>query len=146
MPFLQAAATFAEALDEITTQLGKYGEVEVSDDEGKRQRNISFFVSVPGYGLPTAARLDYRERYKRSAQGWLRDAYAFEYRTSAPKSRRAHHQHVGWGIHQHCEPPGRVSSVHYADLERLLLPTHEEFAGLYERAEPVRCLGLRPVL
>ena len=78
MPFLQAAATFAQALDEITKQLGKYGEVEVSDDEGKRQRNISFFVSVPGYGLPTAARLDYRERYKRSAQGWLPNVSAKE--------------------------------------------------------------------
>jgi hypothetical protein len=142
---MQAAATFAQALDEITEQLSKYGEVEVSDDQGKRRRNIGFLVDVPGYGLPTSAMLDYRERYKRSAQGWLRDSYALEYRTSAPRSRRAHHQHVGWGIHQHCEPPGVTSSIHYADLERLLLPTHEDLAGLYERVEPVRCLGLKRV-
>jgi hypothetical protein len=145
VPFLQTAATFAQALDEITKQLGKYGEVEASDDLGKRRRNIGFLVSVPGYGSPTAAVLDYRERYKRSAEGWVRDSYAFEYRTSSPRSRRAHHQHIGWGIHQHCEPPGSASSTHYADLERLLLPTHEDFAGLHDRAEGVRCLGLKPL-
>ncbi|MEP6694110.1 MAG: hypothetical protein ABJB39_05660 [Chloroflexota bacterium] len=142
---MQTAASFTQALDEITKQLGKYGEVEVSDDEGRRRRNIGFLLKVPGYGLPTAALLDYRERYKRSAQGWLRDSYVFEYRTPAPRSRRAHHQHVGWGIHQHCEPPGIASTAHHADHERLLLSTHLDFIGLYERSEPVRCLGLKLV-
>jgi len=146
MPFLHAAATFTQTLDEITKQLAKYGDVEVSDDEGKRRRNVGFRVDVPGYGLPTVLILDYRERYKRSAEGWLRDSYAFEYRTPAPRSRRAHHQHVGWGIHQHCEPPGTPSAEHYADVERLLLQTHEDFASLHDRAEPVRCLGLRRML
>lgn len=143
MPFLRRAGTFAQAFDEIIKQLAKYGEVDASDDTGKRRRSVSFLVEVPGYGLPTAVTLDYREEFKRSAQGWLRDAYVFEYRTTAPRSRRAHHQHVGWGIHQHCEPPGRRSQEHYEDIERLLLPTHEDFSGLYERSEAVQCLGLK---
>lgn len=143
MPFLRPAATFTQELDEIEKQLRKYGSVDASDDEGKRKRNVAFVVDVPGYGLPRVATLEYRERYKRSAQGWFRDAYAFEYRTSARRSRRAHHQHTAWGIHQHCEPPGRSSHEHYEDLERLLLPTHEDFAGLLDRAQPVQCLGLK---
>lgn len=143
MPLLRPAATFTQAFDETVKQLAKYGEVDASDDTGKRRRSISFLVKVPGYGLPTAATLDYREEFKRSVQGWLRDSYVFEYRTSAPLSRRAHHQHIAWGIHQHCQPPGRASDEHYEDLERLLLPTHEDFAGLIERAQPVRCFGLK---
>ncbi|HUG06937.1 MAG TPA: hypothetical protein VMQ78_10360 [Candidatus Limnocylindria bacterium] len=123
--------------------MAKYGSVDASDDGGKRQRNVAFVVDVPGYGFPTAATLEYRERYKRSAQGWLRDAYAFEYRTAEPPSRRAHHQHVGWGIHQHCEPIGKKSDEHFEDVERLLLPTHEDFSGFYDRAEPILCLGLK---
>jgi hypothetical protein len=143
MPFLRPAATLAQTLDEITKQLAKYGTVDASDDEGTRQRNVAFVVAVPGYGVPTTATFEYRERYKRSAQGWLRDAYVFEYRTAAPRSRRAHHQHSTWGIHQHCEPLGNRSQEHFEDLERLLLPTHEDFSGLHDRAEPIRCLGLK---
>lgn len=143
MSFLRPAATFAQAFDEIIKQLAKYGEVDASDDTGKRRRSISFLVKVPGYGLPTVVTLDYREKFKQNEQGWLRDSYVFEYRTSVPRSRRAHHQHIAWGIHQHCEPPGRASDEHYEDVERLLLPTHEDFSGLYDRGEPIRCLGLR---
>jgi hypothetical protein len=145
MPFLRPAATFTQALDEIAKQLSKYGAVDASDDGGTRQRSVAFVVDVPGYGAPTAAILEFRERYKRNAQGWLRDSYVFEYRTPAPRSRRAHHQHVGWGIHQHCEPPGVTSHEHYEDVERLLLPTHEDFSGLHQRGEPVRCLGLKRI-
>lgn len=143
MPFLRTAATFTQAFDEVNKQLAKYGEVDASDDEGRRQRIIAFVVSVPGYGAPTAATLEYRERYQRRAEGWLRDGYAFEYRTAAPRSRRAHHQHVGWGIHQHCEPPGIASEQHYEDVERLLFATHEGFIGLHDRGESVRCVGLK---
>jgi hypothetical protein len=141
MPFLRPTTTLAQTLDEITKQLAKYGSVDASDDEGTRQRNVAFVVDVPGYGVPTVATFEYRERFKRSAQGWLRDAYVFEYRTAAPRTRRAHHEHAPEGIHQHCEPPGRPSRAHYADVERLLLPTHEDFAGLYDRGGPIRCLG-----
>jgi len=143
MPFLRPAATFTQALEEITNQLAKYGSVDASDDGGRRRRNVAFVVDVPGYGIRTVATLEYRERYKRSAQGWLRDRYVFEYRTPSPRSRRAHHEHVGWGIHQHCEPPGITSLEHYQDVERLLLATHEDFARLLDRGEPVRCLGLK---
>lgn len=143
MPFLRTAATFTQAFDETIKQLAKYGDVAASDDGGRRQRVVAFVVDVPGYGAPSAATLEYRERYQRRAEGWLRDGYAFEYRTAGPLSRRAHHQHVGWGIHQHCEPPGIPSSEHYEDVERLLFATHEDFAGLHERSEAVRCLGLK---
>jgi hypothetical protein len=143
VPFLRPAATFAQTFDEITKQLAKYGAVDASDDEGTRQRNVTFVVDVPGYGVPSTATFEYQERYKRSVQGWLRDAYVFEYRIAAPRSRRAHHHHTSWGIHQHCEPPGTTSHEHYEDVERLLLPTHEDFSGLYDRAEPIRCLGLK---
>jgi len=143
MPLLRPAATFAQDFDEIIKRLAKYGEVYASDETGQARRSINFLVEVPGYGLPTAATLDYREEFKRSAQGWLRYAYIYEYRTAAPRSRRAHHQHGAWGIHQHCEPPDVISHEHYDDVERLLLPTHEDFAELIDRSEPVRCLGLR---
>ena len=144
MPFVRPARTFAQTLDEIAKRLARYGDVEAADEgTGIRRRDLSFVVTAPGYGMPLVATFEFRERYRRMAAGWLREAYVFEYRPLSPKSRRAHHEHGTWGIHQHCEPPGKSSDEHYQDVERLLEPTAEELAGLYDRGEQIRCLGLR---
>jgi hypothetical protein len=144
VPFVRQPGTFAQTLDEIAKRLANHGDVDAKDDgSATRRRRVSFLVAAPGYGAPTVAIFEYRERYRRMAEGWLREAYAFEYRPVTPRSRRAHHQHGTWGIHQHCEPPGEHSREHYEDVERLLELTLEEFGGMYERAELIRCVGLR---
>ena len=143
MPFLVPGGAFAQALDEVAKLVGSYGTLDALDEGGRHRRRVSFVLTLPGYGLPTQATLEYSERYRRTDQGWLREGYRFEYRTVDPRSRRAHHQHGRAGIHQHCEPTGGTSRDHYEDVERLLLPTHEDFSALWTHGEPVRCLGLK---
>ncbi len=111
--------------------------------EGKARVRLSFVVDAPGYGLPKEAELEFVEWYHRTAQGWLRERYVFEYRPVG--SRRAHHfgQPGLEAAHQHCEPPGQRSDAHYADYERLLRPAAEELGSLLASREPIDCRGLR---
>ena len=142
MPFLLPIGGFRQTVDEIEKQLAYYGDVRSNVQGATTARcSVSFEVSAPGYGAETVAEFVYRERYRRAAGGWLREHYVYEYR--AFRSRTAHHQHGAWGVHRHCEATGHPSRAHYADVERLLQPTHEGFVRLYERAQPVRCFGLR---
>ena len=143
MAFLVPAGGFTQALEETSKQLAGLGAVQAGDDRGDTIRRVSFLVNAPGWGAVTTTVFDYREEYQRTDQGWLRTRYVFEYRTIDPRSRRAHHRHGVWDIHQHCEPPGRPSGEHYTDVERLLQATHEAFARVYELSAPIVCSGLR---
>lgn len=140
MPYLIPASGFGQAVDEVERRLRVFGDVTIAD-EGDAARRVRFLIDAPGWGLPPAATFEFVEWFDRTAQGWLRVRYKFEYRPTS--SRRAHHQHGREGFHQHCEPPGRRFPRHYADDERLLLPTLEAFAELYASGEPIRCTGLR---
>jgi len=136
---------FQQGFEEIEKRLARFGRVESKDEGGATaRRHVSFLLSIPGYQDLTEAIIEYHERYRRSREGWIRDAYLFEYRPQRPRSRKAHHQHGAWGVHQHCEAPGRPSTEHYADHERLLDVTHDEFIRIHVSGDPVRCVGLRP--
>lgn len=138
---------FQQRLDGIEKSLSPLGEVELEDlSTAHGRRSIALRVDAPGYGLPTRAVFEYRERYRRIAQGWLRDLYAYEYRPQPPPSRRAHHDHEPHGIHQHCREALRLeASSHYEDRPRLLEETHEAFERLYVDEIPIDCAGLRPI-
>lgn len=144
MTLLVRRDRFQQGFEEIEKRLARFGTVESKDEGGATpRRHVSFLLSVPGYQQPTEAVLEYHERYRRSREGWIRDAYFFEYRPQRPRSRKAHHQHGAWGVHQHCEAPGRPSTEHYTDDERLLHSTHDEFVRLYLTGRTVSCVGLR---
>lgn len=102
---------------------------------------VRFLLEAPGFGQPTVAVFEFVEWFDKTAQGWLRVRYKFKYRPAA--SRKAHHQHASWGFHQHCEPPGRVSTDHYQDDERLIMQTVDAFTQLYASGQPIQCVGLR---
>lgn len=139
---------FRQRIDAIEKMLAAVGDAETRDTRTQgSERSVSFSVTAPGYGSPTEAVFEYRERYRRTREGWLRDRYFYEYRPQPPPSRRAHHDHEPYGIHQHCREPRRPEAHrHCADVPRLLEHTHEEFAHLYLRESEIRCAGLRPLL
>lgn len=70
--------------------------------------------------------------------------YVYEYRPQPPPSRRAHHDHEPYGVHQHCrEALKREVHSHDADRMRLLEETHEAFERLYFDEAAIRCAGLQ---
>jgi hypothetical protein len=134
---------FTQQCEEIEKQLEIYGHVEVNDlGSSKGVRRVSFLVDAPGQGAPTVATFEYVEQFRRVREGWHRDQYYFDYRPQQPPGRKAHHLHDPWGFHQHCSDDGRPRSEHYRDIERLLQATHEAFASLYVRDQPVECINL----
>jgi hypothetical protein len=144
VPYLLPLTGLAQQLDETEKLLSQLGTVGAELDEGPNMR-VSFKVDAPGYGLPTEAIFEFREWYQRTAQGWLRQRYAYEYRPGS--GRKAHHMgHPGLRrAHQHCEPPGASTGTHYEDHERLLEPTAEELGALHARRRPIDCRELRPL-
>lgn len=100
-------------------------------------------AEAPGHGLAVEAVFEYRERYRRIPQGWLRDGYMYEYRR--PPDRIAHHDHPPLGPHQHCRSTSPTNTGHYEDRIRLLEEIHEEYSRLHFAAAPIDCGGLRPL-
>lgn len=142
-----ALGAFRQRVDAIEKMLASVGEPETLDTGGSgTRRSISFTAVAPGYGLPREATFEYRERYRRITAGWLRETYVYEYRPASSPSRRAHHEHQPYGVHQHCREASRTEvSSHYEDRSRSLEETHEDFERLYLDREPIRCDGLRPL-
>ena len=141
------SGAFRQRLDWIEKLLAPLGDVSVEDlSTTAGGRSISFVLEAPGYGLPTRAVLEYRERYRRTRAGWLRNLYVYEYRPQPPPSRRAHHDHEPQGVHRHCREARRPEAHrHYEDRPRLLEQTHEEFAAQFIDGVEIRCAGLLPL-
>ncbi len=150
MPVLVPASGFRQQVEEFAKQLSYLTEaVEVADDERTPVRATSYLARVPDARSGMTTTFDYREEFRRTSGGWLRSRYWYELRLSesesaALHSRRAHHQHEFWDIHQHCETPA-VPDDHYADVERLLQATHELFVKQYAASAPMDCAGLVPL-
>jgi hypothetical protein len=141
MPYLVRLAAFDQQLRECAGLLSKFGSVDV-EQHGTVAVLVRFRVEAPGYGQPKLADFEFAEWYQHTRQGWLRLRYKFEYRPV--DSRRAHHMAVGPARpHQHCEPPGKRSSTHYIDYERLLMPTAQELGDLFIFRQPIDCGGLK---
>lgn len=150
MPVVVPASGFRQQVEEFAKQLAYLTEVvEVADDERTPIRATSYLVQIPDARSGVTTTLDYREEFRRTDGGWTRTRYWYELRVSRPNtaqlhSRRAHHQHQSWGIHQHCQTPTRLDD-HYADVERLLQATHELFVKRYAASSPIDCAGLVPL-
>lgn len=141
------AASFRQRLDGIEKMLSALGDIEAGDTGmDASDRSILFRVDAPGHGLATRAIFEYRERYRRQREGWRRYGYSYEYRPAPPPSRRAHHEHPPYGVHQHCRERHRPERhSHYGDHERLLEATHEELVRLHLGEREIDCGGLRPL-
>ncbi len=140
---------FSQQVEEFKKQLSFLADqgVEVNDDEGTPTRSTSYYVEIPDPKTGIMTTFDYREEFQRVDHGWLRSRYFYELRFSAPNtaeqhSRRAHHEHAPWAVHQHCQTPTRPDDHHYADVERLLQATHETFVRQFLSASAVDCSGL----
>lgn len=152
MPHFVPASGFAQQVEEFVKQLSYLTDEEVvADDDGASPtRQTSYVVAIPDDRTGVATTLDYREEFKKIAGGWLRSRYSYELRVSQPRSadlhsRKAHHQHDPWGIHQHCQTPSLHDDAHYTDVERLLQATHELFVRQFASSSPITCSGLVPI-
>lgn len=150
MPVVIPAGAFAQQVHEVAKKLhGLSDRVEVDDDGGTPKRATSYLAELEDPATGVTATFDYREEFVRTSAGWLRAGYVYELRLSRPfaetlHSRRAHHEHEPVGIHQHCETSTRADG-HYADVERLLLATHELFVMQVASRSPIDCAGLVPL-
>lgn len=152
MAFFVPTSGFTQQVEEFAKQLTGLVDrgIEVNDDGASPTRSTSYYVEIPDAGSGVTTTFDYREEFQRVAGGWLRSRYIYELRFSEPKSemqhsRRAHHEHDPWGIHQHCQSPAFPRDIHYVDVERLLQATHEAFVQQFATASPVVCSGLVPL-
>ena len=152
MPYFVPANGFRQQVDEFAKQLSYLADegVKADDDEGSPTRAISYLVEIPDARTGIRTTFDYREEFQRVAGGWLRSRYFYELRISPTRnesthSRKAHHLHDVWGIHQHCRASTSADDVHYADVERLLQPTHELFVHQFASSSPIECSGLVPL-
>jgi len=149
VPLVVPASGFAQQVEEFAKQLLYLSDnIEVADDHGDQVRATSYLVELrAAHG--NIATFDYREEFTRTRIGWQRRRYAFELRFADPRSRslhsrKAHHLHDPWAIHQHCETPANADD-HYADVERLLQATHELFLKHWLSGAPIDCAGLIPL-
>lgn len=152
MSYFVPASGFSQQIAEFTKQLAWLADqgIEIGDEEHARTRATSFYVEIPDPQSGVTTTFDYREEFERVEGGWLRSRYVYEFRRSQPKgaklhSRRAHHEHGIWKVHQHCQTPASQRSAHYRDVERLLQATHEIFERLFADAVPIECSGLVPL-
>ncbi|HET7701494.1 MAG TPA: hypothetical protein VFM06_11585 [Candidatus Limnocylindria bacterium] len=149
MPLVVPATGFTQQVEEFAKQLLYLSEdVEVADDQGDPVRATSYLVELVTTTGNTAT-FDYREEFMRTRAGWERRRYAFELRYTEPTSgslhsRRAHHLHEPWAVHQHCKT-AKSPADHYADVERLLQATHELFVRQWLSVTPIDCAGLTPL-
>jgi len=143
--FAQQVAEFVKQLEFLTDD-----GVDADDDEGTSTRRTSYLVVIPDAHTGTATTFDYREEFRKITGGWLRSRYTYELRVTQPRgtalhSRRAHHEHDPWGVHQHCQSPSSWDDAHYADVERLLQATHELFVRQFASSSAIDCSGLVPL-
>ncbi len=149
MPLVVPANGFAQQVEEFAKQLLYLSDhVEVADDQGDPVRATSYLVELPA-AEGTIATFDYREEFTRTRVGWQRRHYAFELRFTEPTSRslhsrKAHHLHEPWAVHQHCKTATSTDG-RYADVERLLQATHELFVKQWLSVTPIDCAGLTPL-
>jgi hypothetical protein len=149
VPLVVPATGFTQQVEEFAKQLLYLSDdVEIADDHGDPLRATSYLAELMTIDGNTAT-FDYREEFTRTRGGWQRRRYAFELRFAEPTSgslhsRKAHHLHEPWAVHQHCKT-ATSKDAHYADVERLLQATHELFLKQWLSVSPIDCAGLTPL-
>lgn len=149
------AHAFNQRRDGLLARLDRLGRASVRDlGANKRVRKIVADLVIPGQvgepRLPDEVRFHYQEWWRRSALGWLRVRYDYDYLDLLNGGRRGYHLHPLKGRepvpHAVCVLPDRSGEgCHYFAYEVDLLAVHEEFEGQYAAGRPIDCRGLRPI-
>ena len=146
---------FNQRRDDLFTRLDRLGRVDLRDQGANRPvRKIIADLVVPGQegepGLPDEARFRYQEWWRRSALGWLRVRYDYDYSDLVDGGRRGYHLHPLRGPdpvpHAVCVLPDESGKGrHYVAHEIDLLAAHEELEAQYAAGRPIDCRGLRAI-
>ncbi len=109
-------------------------------------RTITIGIDHPGWGLPTAARLEFVERWVFSSGGtWELTKYAYELRAVPGPSRLAFHWHNGLH-HTHCVDPNHPARAHHFQGGQVdLFAAYRTFGRLLASGSPISCQDLTPL-
>ncbi|HEX7591772.1 MAG TPA: hypothetical protein VF375_07460 [Candidatus Limnocylindrales bacterium] len=149
-----SAQAYNQRRDDLYSRFNRLGRVELQDlGSSLATRKLVIDVFVPGQAdaIPDEAHFRYQEWWRRSALGWQRIRYDYDYFDLAGGARRGYHLHplrVGEAAIPHaiCEPAdGAGAGRHYTAHEVDLLAAHEEFEAQYASGRPIDCRGLRTV-
>ena len=150
-----SSRVFNQRRDDLFSRLDRLGRVDLRDLGANRQvRKLIADVVIPGQvgesRLPDEIRFHYQEWWRRSALGWLRVRYDYDYFDLVDGGRRGYHLHPLKGRepvpHAVCvQPDGSGQGRHFVAYEMDLLAVHEEFEGWYAAGRRVDCRGLRSV-
>ena len=148
-----SARAFNQRRDGVYARLDRLGRVDFQDLGANREvRKILADLLAPGLGpgWPDDARFRYQEWWRRSALGWVRVRYDYDYFNLLNGGRRGYHLHPLGGReaipHAKCVlPDGTGASRHYEAHEVDLLAAHEEFEAQYASGRPIDCRDLRPL-
>lgn len=141
-------AEFDERLDRLASRFSGLGDLSVrlTKAEGELRR-VSFRIDAPGIALPTLARFDYLEWYRRWAHRWQLAKYRYDFHDLRRGGWAGFHLHDLWGrprvAHLHCvRPDGSLADRHFYHYQVDILAAHADLERLYAAVEPIRCGGL----
>ncbi len=148
-----SSQAFNQRRDGVYARLDRLGRV-IFQDLGANHavRKVLADLLAPGLdrGWSDEARFRYQEWWRRSALGWVRVRYDYDYFDLMNGGRRGYHLHPLGGRdpvpHAKCVLPNGVGQTrHYEAHEVDLLAAHEEFEAQYAAGRPIDCRGLRPI-
>jgi hypothetical protein len=108
-------------------------------------RTISIGVDHPGWGIPTAALLEFVERWIFSGGSWELTRYAYELRIVPGPGRLAFHWHDGL-YHTHCvDPNDPARDHHYQGGPVDLFAAYQAFGRMLASGSSISCQALTPL-
>lgn len=143
--------------DDMFARADKLGRTSVKVTPPDRPaRKVEMTVTVPGQEgdprLPDEVLFKYEEWFRRTALGWVRVRYNYNYFDIRRGGRWGLHLHPlpghgrTSGPHMVCVwPDGRGNGKHYGAHEVELRAAHETFVTHYAEDRPVTCVNLVPL-
>ena len=125
----------------------RLGHVDVADLGAVRgtPRTFSIRIDHPDWGLPTAASLEFVERWILSGTTWELTRYAYELRMVPGPGRLAFHWHDG-RYHTHCVDSNHPDrDHHYRGGAVDLFAAYEDFGRMLASGSPITCQALTPL-
>lgn len=138
---------FAQRIATAEVAFGGLGQVHVADPGAVpgMPRTIRIDIDHPDWGLPTAASLEFVERWVLLGTTWELTRYAYELRMVPGSGRLAFHWHDGL-FHTHCiDPADPGRDHHYQGSTIDLFGAYQNFGGVLASGSPITCQALTPL-